>query len=52
MSTKKKKIIIEVEKTKKKRVPVPKKPPKIIDGKKVYNRKKEKDKTRKSKGSG
>ena len=52
MSTKKKKIIIEVEKIKKKRVPVPKKPPKVIEDKKSYNRKKAKDKSRKSKGSG
>jgi len=46
MSTKKKKIKIKVKK-KKKRVPLPKKPPKVIEDKKAYNRKKEKDKARK-----
>lgn len=35
---------IEVKINKKKRVPVPRKPPKIIAGKKSYNRKKSKDK--------
>ncbi len=38
---------IVVEKTKK-RTPVPQKPPKIEEDKKVYNRKKEKNKLRKS----
>jgi hypothetical protein len=33
----------------KKRVPVPKKPPKIEESKKAYNRKKEKDRLRKNK---
>jgi hypothetical protein len=38
---------------KKKRVPVPKKPPKIEKNKKAYDRKKEKDKQRKgAKGTG
>lgn len=44
-------IIMETErlkiKKKKKRIPVPQKPPKIIEGRKVYNRKKEKDLVRK-----
>lgn len=35
-------------KKKKKRIPIPKKPPKVESGKKVYNRKKEKNKLRKS----
>jgi hypothetical protein len=39
---------IKVEK-KKKRIPLPKKPPKIEQSKTVYNRKKEKDKLRKGK---
>lgn len=42
------KIIIEKEK---KRIPVPKKPPKIEKGKKAYDREKEKDKLRKNKNS-
>lgn len=37
---------IKVKKNKK-RVPVPKKPPKVEPSKKAYNRKKEKDKLRK-----
>jgi len=37
---------IKVEK-KKKRIPLPQKPPKIEQSKKAYNRKKEKDKRRK-----
>lgn len=41
---KKEKIIIE---KKKKRVPVPQKPPKVEEDKKKYDRKKEKEKTRK-----
>lgn len=40
------KIVIEKEK---KRIPVPKKPPKVEKDKKAYNRKKEKDKLRKNK---
>ena len=32
------------------RIPVPQKPPKVEEGKKAYNRKKEKDKLRKNKG--
>jgi hypothetical protein len=40
------KIVIEKEK---KRIPVPKKPPKVEKNKKAYNRKKEKDKLRKNK---
>ncbi len=36
---------IKIEK-KKKRVPVPKKPPKVEDDKRTYNRKKEKEKIR------
>ena len=39
---------IKVEK-KKKRIPLPKKPPKIEQSEKGYNRKKEKDKLRKGK---
>jgi hypothetical protein len=39
------KIIVE---NVKKRIPVPKKPPKVEDEKKAYNRKKEKDKLRKT----
>ena len=35
---------IEIKINTKKRIPVPKKPPKIIAGKKSYSRKKEKDK--------
>ena len=46
MSGIKKKIKIEIKK-KKKRIPLPKKPPKVIGSKKTYDRKKEKDKTRK-----
>ena len=46
MSTVKKKTKIEVKK-KKRRIPLPKKPPKIISAKKSYNRNKEKDKIRK-----
>jgi hypothetical protein len=42
---KKEKIVIE---KKKKRVPVPQKPPKTEEGKKTYNRKKEKVKLRKN----
>ena len=41
---------ITVEK-KKKRIPVPKKPPKVARSKKTYDRKKEKDKLRKSRNS-
>ena len=37
-------------KKKKKRVPLPQKPPKIEKSKKTYNRKIEKDKQRKNKG--
>jgi hypothetical protein len=40
-----KKEVIIIEK-KKPRVPVPQKPPKTEEGKKAYNRKKEKDKLR------
>jgi len=43
-----KKITIEVGK-KKKRIPVPKKPPKVEEGSNKYNRKKEIDKLRKNK---
>ncbi len=42
-----KKITIGIEK-KKKRIPVPQKPPKVEENKKKYNRKKEVDKVRKS----
>ena len=48
MSSVKKNIKIEIKK-KKKRVPLPQKPPKVIRSKKSYNRKKEKDKIRKKK---
>jgi hypothetical protein len=41
---KKEKIVIE---KKKPRIPVPRKPPIIKEGKRTYNRKKEKDKLRK-----
>jgi hypothetical protein len=40
----KEKITIQKKKT---RVPVPKKPPKVEEGRKAYNRKKEKQKARK-----
>ena len=50
MSTKKKKIKIEVKKTVKKRIPLPKKPPKVMDDKKTYNRAKEKEKAQKEEG--
>ncbi len=40
------KIKIEI---KKKRIPVPKKPPKVEEDKRAYNRKKEKDKLHKNK---
>ena len=42
---------IKIEK-KKKRIPVPKKPPKVEEDKRAYNRKKEKDKLRKNKIGG
>ncbi len=42
-----KKILIEVKK-KKERIPVPKKPPKVEEDTKKYNRKKEIDKIRKN----
>lgn len=45
MKKKSEKIIIEKSK---KRIPVPKKPPKVEDDKNAYNRKKEKDKLRKT----
>ena len=48
MSGVKKNIKIGIKK-KKKRIPLPQKPPKVIRSKKSYNRKKEKDKTRKKK---
>jgi hypothetical protein len=38
---------IKIEKSKK-RIPIPQKPPKIEEGKRTYNRKKEKDKVRKN----
>lgn len=42
---KKEKEKIEIKK-KKKRIPIPQKPPKVEDGKTIYNRKKEKTKKR------
>ena len=42
----KKKIKVKIIK-KKKRIPIPQKPPKVISSKKTYNRKKEKEKSRK-----
>jgi hypothetical protein len=42
---------IKIEK-KRKRIPVPKKPPKVEMDKKAYDRKKEKDKLRKNQNSG
>jgi hypothetical protein len=42
MDAVKKQIKIKVEK-KKKRVPIPQKPPKVINSKKTYNRKKDKE---------
>lgn len=46
MGAVKKKITIEIKK-RKKRIPLPAKPPKVIKSKKAYDRKKEKDKRRK-----
>ena len=43
------KIKIEI---KKRRIPVPKKPPKVEKDKKIYDRKKEKDRLRKNKNTG
>ena len=48
MGAVKKKITIEIKK-KKRRVPLPAKPPKVIRSKKFYDRKNEKDKLRKKK---
>jgi len=42
---------IKIEK-KKRRIPVPKKPPKVEKDKRVYDRKKEKDRLRKNKNTG
>ncbi len=47
MSNLKKEIVIQVKK-KRMRIPLPKKPPKIINTKKSYDRKKEKDKLRRN----
>lgn len=44
MVAKKEKIVVE---KKKRRIPIPQKPPKVEDGKKAYKRKKEKEKSRK-----
>lgn len=46
MSSSKEGIKIQIKK-KKKRIPLPKKPPKVINTKKSYDREKEKDKLRK-----
>lgn len=46
---KREKIIIE---KRKKRIPIPQKPPKVEKSKKVYDRKKEKEKLRKKRNKG